>query len=126
MSFKYYNPNPDGKHVGDCVIRALTLLFDDSWENIFIDLTMQSAVMYDLQNSNAVWAKYLKLNGYHQYTVPDTCHYCYTIARFCTEHHNGKYLVAAGSHVVAVVDGDYYDTSDTGQEVVTYYFGKER
>ena len=126
MSFKYYNPNPDGKHVGDCVIRALTLLLDDTWDGIYIDLSMQGAAMHDMPNSNSVWAKYLKLNGYHQYTLPDTCPDCYTIAHFCVEHPHGKFLVATGSHVVAVVDGDYYDTSDTGQEVVTYYFGKER
>lgn len=28
MGFIYYNPNPKGKDTGDCVIRALTLLFD--------------------------------------------------------------------------------------------------
>lgn len=28
MSFVYYNPNPQGKLVGDCVIRALSKALD--------------------------------------------------------------------------------------------------
>jgi hypothetical protein len=44
---------------------------------------------------------------------------------FCADHPNGTYVVSTGSHVVAVVDGDYYDTSDTGSEIPIAYFEKE-
>ena len=50
MGFVYYNPNPAGRFVGDCVIRALTVAFNDSWENIYADLTMQGRFMYDMPN----------------------------------------------------------------------------
>lgn len=29
MSYIYYNPNPDNKSVGDCTVRALTILFNN-------------------------------------------------------------------------------------------------
>ena len=124
--YRHYNPNPYGKSVGDCVIRALTILFNDSWDNVYVDLTMQGHFMKDMPSSNAVWGEYLKLNGFRQYSLPYTCPSCYTIIDFCYDFPKGKYLVATGSHVVAVVDGNYYDTSDSGKEVPIYYWRKEK
>lgn len=122
MSYVYYNPNPYNKSVGDCVVRALTILFNDSWDNIYADLTMQGHFMKDMPNSNAVLGEYLKANGFSRGILPDTCPSCYTIRQFCKDNPHGKFLVATGSHVVAVVDGDYYDTSDSGNEVPLYFW----
>lgn len=126
MPYVNLNTNPSGKHVGDCVVRALCIAMDDTWENVYADLTMVGRYMYDMPNSNAVWAEYLKMNGFHSYSLPDTCPSCYTIKEFAQDHPIGTFVVATGSHVVAVVDGDYYDTADSGNEVPIYYFGKER
>lgn len=126
MSYVYYNPNPDDKSVGDCTVRALTILFDDTWNNVYADLTMQGSFLHDMPSANAVWGEYLKLNGFSKHTIPDTCPSCYTIRQFAYEHPYGAYLLETGQHVVAVIDGDYFDTSDTGNEVPIYYWRKER
>lgn len=120
----YYNPNPDNKYVGDCVIRAISKLMGMRWEDVYIDLSMQGFSMHDMPNSNSVWGKYLRLNGYKQCSLPDTCPDCYTIKEFAIDHPVGEYLVATGTHVVAVIDGDYYDTGDSGSEVPIYYWRK--
>jgi hypothetical protein len=31
-------------------------------------------------------------------------------------------VIGTGTHVVAVIGGDYYDTWDSGEKVVLYYF----
>lgn len=126
MGFIPYNPNPDGKSVGDCVVRALTILIEDSWENVYIDLCMQGFFSHDMPSSNAVWGKYLRANGFKRYILPDTCPDCYTISDFCNDYPRGKYMVATGSHVVAIIDGNYYDTGDSGNEVPLYYWRKEK
>ena len=126
MGFIYYNPNPANRSVGDCVVRALSVAFNDSWENIYADLTMQGRFMYDMPNANNVWGEYLKINGYNRKAIPDTCPSCYTIGDFANEHPRGTYIVATGSHVVAVVDGNYYDTSNSGNEIPVYYWYKEK
>lgn len=126
MGYIFYNPNPDGKYNGDCVIRALTILLNDTWENVYVDLCMQGFTMHDMPNSNEVWGKYLKLNGFKQYLLPQTCPDCYTVKQFCNDFNSGMYMVATGSHVVAVVDGNYYDTGDSGNEVPIYYWRKEK
>lgn len=125
MRFVHYNPNPAGKTVGDCTVRALTILFNDSWSNVYADLTMQGAFLYDMPSSDAVWGEYLRANGYTKHTLPNTCPTCYTINRFVQDFPRGKYLVATGTHVVAVVDGYFYDTSNSGNEMIIYYWRKE-
>lgn len=124
MSFIYYNPNPANKSVGDCVIRALSLIMNDSWSNIYADLTMQGAFLFDMPNSNSVWGEYLKANGFTYGVIKDTCPYCYTVRDFCRDHPYGTYVLATGTHVIGVIDGDYYDTADSGSEVPIYYFKK--
>ena len=37
----------------------------------------------------------------------------------------GKYIVATGTHAVAVVNGDYYDAWDSGHVMPIYYYTKE-
>ena len=34
MSFRQYNPNPDRKLVGDCVVRTITKVTGDDWNTI--------------------------------------------------------------------------------------------
>lgn len=126
MGYVYYNPNPDGKSVGDCVVRALSAIFNDSWDNVYADITMQGRFLHDMPSANNVWGTYLKVNGFVHHEIPDTCPSCYTVHRFAYDHPYGVYLVATGSHVVAVIDGDYYDTSDSGNEVPTSYWKRER
>ena len=87
---------------------------------------MTSYYLSDMPSSNNAWGEYLYLNGYRRFIIPDTCPVCYTIKDFCLDHPHGRFLVATGSHVVAVIDGDYYDTWDSGYEIPIYYFEKER
>lgn len=126
MSFVYFNPNPYGKSVGDCVVRALTRVDGSGdWTSTYLKICAVGALVGDMPSANKVWSDYLLRIGFKRYFLPDTCPDCYTIRDFCADHPNGTYVVSTGSHVVAVVDGDYYDTSDTGSEVPIAYFEKE-
>lgn len=122
MSFVFANPNPHGLFVGDCVVRALSILLDQSWEKTYTDLTLQGFVSADMPSANHVWAAYLDGKGFSRETIPNTCPACYTVEEFAADHDKGRFLVATGSHVVAVIDGDYYDAWDSGKEVPAYYF----
>ena len=120
--FIYTNPNPTNKSTGDCVVRAIAIITDTSWEKAYMDLCKQGLVMADLPNANAVWAAYLRRMGYEKDTIPNTCPDCFTIRDFCIENPEGRYVVCTGTHVVAIIDGDIYDAWDSSNEIPTYYF----
>lgn len=119
------NLNPNNSRVGDCVIRAISKLLNQSWERTYIDLCVLGMQMKDLPSANVVWSTYLHDNGFHRCSIPDTCPDCYTIRDFCRDFPLGRYLVATGSHVVAVIDGQYYDTWRSGSEIPIFYFFRE-
>ena len=42
--------------------------------------------------------------------------------QFSYDHPEGEYILGTGNHVVTVINGDYYDTWDSGNEIPIYYF----
>jgi len=124
--FVEYNANPKHKRVGDCVIRAISKASGMSWEKTYTEIALKGFMMYDMPSSNAVWGKYLTEHGYEYATLPNTCPDCYSVIEFCEDFPTGTYIVATGTHVLTVIDGDYYDTWDSGDEIPVYYFRKEK
>lgn len=120
----YYNPNPSGARVGDCAVRALCKALDAEWMDIYTSLCSYGVMHCDLPSSNAVWGHFLRDNGYKRQLIPERCPACYTVRDFASEHSKGVYILATNGHVLTVVDGDYYDSWDSGDEVPVYYWMK--
>lgn len=38
----------------------------------------------------------------------------------------GTYVIGTGTHAVCVIDGNYYDAWDSGEETPTYFYRKKR
>lgn len=126
MAFVLYNPNPASNIVGDCTVRAVAKVTGvDDWDTIYLHLCIQGFLEKDMPSSNDVWGSYLYDQGFRRGILPDTCPQCYTVKDFCNDNPVGMYLLALQNHVVAVVDGDYYDNYDSGNEVPLYYWRKE-
>jgi len=124
--FIYTNPNPAKNLVGDCVIRGVAIITNQSWVDVYDDITYKGREMYDMPSSNSVWNAYLIDLGFRKKVIQNTCPNCYTIRDFCFDHPIGEFLLATGTHVVAVIDGDYYDTWNSGDEIPIYYYEYER
>ena len=120
--YRYYNPNPSGRRVDDCVVRAISRLFDISWDQAYDEVCRLGGIMHNMPSANEVWGQYLKEHGFNRYTLPNTCPHCYTISMFCDSHPIGVYALATGSHVVSAINGDYFDSGNSGDEVVAYFW----
>lgn len=124
MSYIYYNANPEGRHTDDCVKRALSKALGYDWYRVHIELAVITMVRAGIETENEIWGEYLERKGFRRYSIPDTCPFCYTIRDFCDDHPDGTFVLGTGSHVVCVVDGDYYDTWDSGDKIPLYCFTK--
>ena len=122
--YSYYNANPYKIRVGDCVIRAISKALNQTWEDTYIDLTIQGYLMGDLLSSNAVWGAYLKSKGFTRDIISNDCPECYTIEDFCNEHPQGIFIIGTGTHAVCVEDGCVFDTWNSSGETPIYYYHK--
>ena len=120
--YAYYNPNPTMKNREDCIIRAITKVLGLDWDAAYMQLSAKGFEVKEMPSINWVWGAYLRDMGLERHAVPNTCPDCYTVKDFCEEHPEGAYILATGSHVVAAIDGSYFDSWDSGDEVVVYYF----
>ena len=123
--YSHYNPNPiKNNRVGDCVVRAISKALNQSWEDTYIDLTIQGYMFGDLLSSNVVWDAYLKSKGFKRHIVPNDCPDCYTIEDFCNEHPKGVFVIGTGTHCVTIEDGCVFDTWNSSGEIPIYYYHK--
>ena len=126
MSYAYYNPNPCGKGVGDCTVRALSKALDQSWEETYAGLALEGFIRGDLLNADNVWGPYLQKHGFVRRLIPDDGLGAYTVADFATDNPEGVYILSMpGRHVVAVVEGTIFDSGDSQNECPSYFGCKE-
>lgn len=123
--YVHLNPNPNGAYVEDCVIRAIAIATNRSWDEVAIYLFLQAFIMKNMPSVNKVWGTYLISIGFRQYQLPNTCPDCYTVRDFCMDNPYGIFILATGSHVIAVIDGNYYDAWDSGDELPTSVWRRE-
>lgn len=126
MSYIYFNPNPRHKNsVGDCTVRAVSKALDIPWETAYIDLVMKGYEMGDMPSSNTVMNSYLRFKGFRRHAVDNFCPDCYSFADFAEDHPEGTYIVGNGTHVACIESGYLFDSWDSSECVVIYYYEKE-
>lgn len=116
------NPNPENKEVPDCVIRAIAIALNMPWLQVFDELCSVARMDYNMPSSDTVWGHYLYLKGFEPFVLPDICPKCMTIEEFTHYFSAGVYIIGTGYYAVAVIDGNYYDSWDSGNEVATFFW----
>lgn len=129
-SWVKFNPNPDtkkytrgkrkGEKVGhsDCVIRGFCKLFKEDWVTTYKRLCERGLEVFDIPNSKTTYTTFLKQNktltirysGRKQLTVRQVAEQ--------TKGTRKTYLLKCSGHVVAICNGKYYDSWDSGGEFV--------
>lgn len=120
-----YNPNPAGRRVGDCAVRAVAKALDTDWEHAYLMIVTNGYVMNDMPSSNSVWGSVLRQHGFYRETLPESCPDCYSAEDFAKDNPQGVYVLGFGTHVATVVDGDIYDAWDSSKEIPQYIWYKK-
>ena len=122
--WKEYNPNPVGRRVGDCAVRAVAKALDHDWETAYTMLVANAFLLCDMPSSDSVWGATLRQHGFFRESVPNTCPDCYTAEDFCNEHPLGIYVLGFGGHTATIVDGVLYDSWDSSELSPQFYWRK--
>ena len=123
--YKYYQPNDKNKKACDCVVRALTKVCNAEWKDIYARLCTIGVFMMDMPNAPEVYRKLLADEGFQMNTIKVTRGSKRpTVKSFSKEHKTGTYVLEIANHVVAVVDGNYYDIWDCGDKCLYRYHEK--
>ena len=123
--FIEYNPNPTGRKVGDCAVRAVAKALRIDWGTAYPAIMKNGYYMGDMPSSDSVWGAVLRQNGFVRKTIPNTCPDCYTAADFAKDHPQGTYVLGFGGHVATIKDGDLFDSWDSSDEIPQFYWEEQ-
>ena len=117
--YKYYNRNPDGKQIEDCVCRAISTATGLNYDavNRLLDLT---AVCYDCEKLcvccyHNLWEDIL---GYERHV----CMNGETVEDIAYKHPQEKVLIRIDSHLTSSIKGTIYDIWDCSEKLVDCYW----
>lgn len=128
--FQYYQPNKkDPKDTyGDCAIRAISKVLNLSWIETFDKLVPIMREEQCLINGLPLDVKKRIFGSlgftYHGVSAAKGTKRP-TVDGFAKDHPTGSYILRVAHHLVAVVDGQYHDTWDSGSCCLYGYFEKE-
>lgn len=123
--YREFNNNPTGRRVGDCAVRAVSLALGKSWEDTYLLIALNGLRMGDMPSSNSVWGALLRMEGFYRQNLPTSCPDCYTVRDFARDHPRGTYTLGLDGHVVTVIDGDWLDVWDSGDETVLFVWSRK-
>lgn len=121
MSYIFFQNNPCQRTAGDCAVRAISCVLNIDWDDAYMLLANEGYRMCEMPSGNAVWGSVLRQNGFKRFVMAET-NKTYTIKKFAQDHSKGVYVVCTGTHVVPIVDGYYFDSWDSGNEIPEYYW----
>lgn len=125
--FKYYQPNKKDikDKYGDCVVRALTKALNKTWLEVYDDLIPIARELQCIPNSKTCYEPYLQQQGLTYQGVSNKRGTVRpTVASFARDHKKGTYIARVANHIVAIVDGHYFDTWDSGLKSLYGYWKK--
>lgn len=112
MAFIYYNANPNGNDISDCVLRAISVLTDRSWREVNNELS------YLASERGLMFENVEFVEDYLDERYPRCKHYAKTVGEFAKERPRGRYAVTMNNHISAILDGNIVDTFDCSNRVL--------
>lgn len=118
--WRKYNPNPCGRAVGDCAVRAISKALDIDWEEAYVMLCDSGMAMCDMPSSNSVWGAVLRMHNFRRRNIDGVM----TFGEFVSKYYNGTYVLCSGTHVATAINGILYDAWDSSAEHLDFVWIK--
>lgn len=117
--YKYYNRNPDGKHLEDCVCRAISTVTGLNYHAVdrLLDLTARN---YECDKLCVCCYHNLleDILGYERYT----CMSGETVEDIAAQYPNDYLLIRIDSHLTSSIKGTIPDIWDCSQKLVDCFW----
>ena len=129
--YVYFQPNKKDlkDKYGDCTIRALSKALNISWIEAFdkqIPLCREAQAPNVFAVPIKIRNEFMKKLGFTYSGVSNKRgSHRPTVDTFTKSHPKGTYILSLAHHVVASVDGKYYDTWDCGDCCLYGYWEKD-
>ena len=110
--YKFYNANAHGKFANDCVVRAISLAEDKTWNETYEELSeiaQSNGIILDDVN----FVEPLLDSRYER-----VCYDNKYVGDFVEEHPRGTYLITMLGHITCCIDGVLYDTFDCRNRIM--------
>jgi hypothetical protein len=117
--YKYYNRNPDNRHIQDCVCRAISTATGLGYDavNNLLEITSSE---YDCEKLCVCCYNYL-LEDVLCYTRKD-CNFKKTVEEVVSEHPRNKLIIRVDAHLTSSINGTLLDIWDCSDELVDCFW----
>ena len=115
--FKFTNPHPQGKRVGDCIKRAYVIASEINYHDIQIMLNRWKKITNDRKYWKSFIEKVLLGLKIDKDMKHAYCDHRYTVESFARTH-DLVHILRCSKHLVACRYGNYYDTWNSGGKSV--------
>lgn len=124
MDDRYIKFESQKKNADDCAIRAIMKLTNRDWVTCYDELCDIGRKKKRMPNEWKVIEYWLKNNGYvkRSFGKMSKGQHRLTVNEFVKKYNNGHFLLNLRGHVVASINGFYFDSWNCGYcKVLTYY-----
>lgn len=124
--YTYYNANPKGKKVGDCVMRALAALPGQDWYKVYDELCVIGRRLCCAPTNDESWDTWLKEHGYVRCKMPRkedrSLYMLREFVRSSLIKDDESVIVSVSGHLTCIRDRKILDTWNcAGYKVRRYY-----
>ena len=112
MSYKFYNANPKGLFIDDCVLRSISVAENKTWDDTYLELSeiaQENGIILDDVN----FIEPLLDSRYDR-----MCYQNMYVGEFAEEHPKGTFLITMKGHITCCIDGVIYDTFDCRDRIM--------
>ena len=116
-----FNPNPKDRNIGDCTLRSYCAAFGISWEKAFdiaSKVAKENASMIQYMADKILIEEFNCVvdEKYNKKSVKGKDRI--TVNEFAMTHPYGKFILHVPKHQVTVINGEYWDSWDSGDKKI--------